>query len=197
MQRTSSNNALLLIIVAQKCCEQLFWLEAISRQATYWNLANWTSSEHPPFCFDINCSCRAVTCHIYCFQSTNFHNLLLLPQTESMVAFSVNTLPSTRIRYRCVFKLFHFGERFQIVPYSVNTIPSFSAYPCGREVKTERFCFVFDEYASVWTGPEMTINPSCTMLNIYVHLTYIFKWHTMKHVFLIYQFQRRLKLQKS
>ena len=36
----------------------------------------------------------------------------------------------------------------------MNTIPSFSAYPCGREVKTERFCFVFDEYASVWTGPE-------------------------------------------
>ena len=78
-----------------------------------------------------------------------------------MVAFSVNTLQSTRIRYRCVFKLFHFGEHFQIVPYSVNTIPSFSAYPCGREVKTERFCFVFDEYASVWRGPQGSVINFC------------------------------------
>ena len=80
-----------------------------------------------------------------------------------MVAFSVNKLPSTRIRYRCVFKLFHFGERFQIVPYSVNTIPSFSAYPCGREVKAERFCFIFDEYASMWTGPQF-VNIFCKNL---------------------------------
>ena len=75
--------------------------------------------------------------------------LLLLLQTESMFAFSMNTLQSTRIRYRSVFKSFHFGERIQIVAYSVNTIPSYPAYSYRREVKTNRFCFVFDEYASV------------------------------------------------
>ena len=87
-----------------------------------------------------------------------------------MVAFSVNTLPSTRIRYRCVFKLFHFGECFQIVPYSVNTIPSFSAYPCGREVKTERFFFIFDEYASVWMGPQCECNTSSHLYQPYGHV---------------------------
>ena len=43
----------------------------------------------------------------------------------------------------------------------------------------------------------MAINPSRATLNKHIYLTYLFKLHTMKHVFLIYQFQRRFKLQKS
>ena len=43
----------------------------------------------------------------------------------------------------------------------------------------------------------MAINPSRATLNKYIHLTYLFKLHTMKRVFLIYQSQRRFKLQKS
>ena len=46
-----------------------------------------------------------------------------------------------------------------------------------------------------WT--DKAIHASPAMLNNYIHLMYLFKLHTIQHVFLIYKSQRRFKLHKS
>ena len=67
----------------------------------------------------------------------NLNNLWLLLLFSKICVFNENN-PSTRQRYHCVFKSFHFGDRFQTFAYSVKMVIVFYLFLCRRKVKTQK-----------------------------------------------------------
>ena len=53
--------------------------------------------------------------------------MIVVASVSKVCVFSEND-PSIRQRYHCVFKFFHFGERFQNLPFSVKTILVFDRF---------------------------------------------------------------------